>query len=85
MSNTKGMKVKDGSGYLMRDLSGSLLSDFEVLALEVGEEVSSLEVLHDDVYVVRILKDIVESDDVGMLAHFQYFYLSFKQLKILEG
>ena len=66
-------------------LPGSLFSDFEVLGLEVVEEITSLEVLHDDVNVVRILKNIVESDDVWMLAHFQYFNFSFEQFEILEG
>jgi hypothetical protein len=70
MGDTKGMKVIDGGGELMSDLLGSLLGDFEVLGLEVVEKVASLEVLHDNVNVVRVLEYVVESNDVWVLAHF---------------
>ena len=85
MGDTKGMEVIDGGCNLMGYLPGSLFGDFEVLGLEIVEEVTTFEVLHDDVNVVRILKHIVESDDVWMLAHFQHFNLSFEQFEILEG
>lgn len=74
------MEVIDGSGDLMRYLLSSLLGDFEVLGLEVVEEVATFEILHDNVDVVGVLKNIVESDDVWMLANLQHFDLSFEQL-----
>ena len=79
------MKVIDSGGNLVCYLFGSLFSDFEVLGLEVVKEIASLEILHDYVNVVGILEHVVESDDIGMLADFQYFDLSFEELEVLEG
>lgn len=63
----------------------SLLGNFEVFGFEVREEVTTLKILHDDVDIVGVLKDIVESNDVRMLADFEHFDFSFEQLDIFKG
>lgn len=52
MRDTKTMEVVDGSGDLMSNLLGSILWDLEVFSFKIGEEVSSLQVLHHNIDVV---------------------------------
>jgi len=68
----------------MSNLFGSILRDLEVLSLKVREEISSLEILHDDVDVVRVLKHIIESNDIRMLADLEYLNFSLEKLDILK-
>ena len=42
----------------MAQLLGTLLGDGELSLLKVGEKISAVELFHDDVNVILILKDI---------------------------
>jgi hypothetical protein len=84
MRNTKTMQVVNSSCDLMSNLFGSILRDLEVLSLKVREEISSLEIFHDDVDVVRVLKHIIESNDIRMLADLEYLNFSLEKLDILK-
>lgn len=53
--------------------------------MQIAEEISSPQQLHDNLNVILTLEDIVESNDAWVLAYFQNFDLTFKELKILEG
>ena len=57
----------------MSDDLGADLWHSELAFLHVCEEVSSAQILHHDVYVVFILEDIEESNDIGVLTHFENF------------
>ena len=43
----------------MRDRLGSTLGYLKVLVLQVAEEVTTLQVLHDDVNIIRVLEHVV--------------------------
>ena len=62
----------------MRDAASSTLADREVLGMQIREEIATSKHLHDDVYVVLVLKHIVEFNYVWMLTDFQHFNLSFQ-------
>lgn len=70
------VQVLQSKYELIRQLLHPLLTEVEVPCLEVVEEVGALHVVKDDVVVLAILKDVHKVDDVGMLAHFENFYLS---------
>ena len=84
VGDSKRVEVVNRSGQLMSDDASSILTDSEVLGVQVGEEVTAAEHFHDDVDVVLVLEYIVELDDVGVLADFQHFNLSFQQLQVLQ-
>ena len=60
----------------MCDVLCAPLRDHEVAITKVREEVATSQTLHDDIYVVLIFKNVVESDYARMLAHFQHLYLA---------
>ena len=58
MGHTVRVQVVEGSGNLMGKLLGTILCNSELPLLQVAEQVTAVELLHDDVDVVLILKDI---------------------------
>lgn len=77
VSYSERVQIEDGRGDLMSNGFSSLLGNLEVLRLEIVEEIATFQVLHYYVNVIRVLKNIVKSDDIRMLAYFQDFYFSF--------
>ena len=78
------MKVIDGSSHLMRNDTGSSLSDDEVLGVQVRKEVASAKHFHHNVNIVLVLKHVIELDDVRVLTYFQNLNFSFQQLQVLQ-
>jgi len=85
MSNSKRVKIEDCRRYLMGYRPSPLLCDFEILWLQVIEEIASLQVFHDDIYEVRILKHVVKTNNIGMLTHFKNLNFSFQKLHVFQG
>jgi len=77
VGNSKRVQIEDGRGDLMSNCFSSLLRNFEVLGLKIVEEIATFQVLHYYVDVIRVLKNIIKSDYIWMLAYFQDFYFSF--------
>ena len=69
----------------MRHLFGAGLRNGEFSLLEIREQVTTVELLHDDVNVVLVLEDVKQADYVRMLAHFKDFNLTTLELDILHG
>ena len=78
------MEVVESSSNLVRQLLGSGFTDLEVPPFKVGEEVTSLKILHHDVDEVLVLEYIQESDDEWMLAHLENLNLSSLKLNVLN-
>jgi hypothetical protein len=55
----------------------SLFRNFEVLGLEIVEEIATLQVLHYYIDVIRVFKNIIKSDNIWMLAYLQDLNFSF--------
>ena len=64
----------------MGELLGSLLADLEVSLLQIGEEITTMKALHNNVNVVLVLEDIKKPDNIGVLTHLQD--LDFPPLKL---
>ena len=79
------MQVEQSCADLMRKLLRALLTHRELALLKVSEQVSTVQLLHDDVNIVLVLKDVEQADDVGVLAHLENLYLSTLELDILHG
>ena len=75
MANTKRMEVVEGCRDLMSDSLSAVFSHCEFPLLKVGEKITSRQVLHHDINMVLILKDVKKSNYIGMLAHFENFNL----------
>lgn len=58
MSHTIGVQVVEGCGDLVGELLCALLRDREAALLKIREKITAIELLHDDVNVVLVLKDI---------------------------
>lgn len=84
MSHTERVKIVEGGRDLVRQLLGTSLSYLEVALLEVREQVTARQILHDNINVVLVLEDIEEADDVGVLTHLENLDLSSLQLDILQ-
>ena len=84
MSHTVRVQVVEGSSNLMGKLLGTLLANRELSLLQVAEQITTIKLLHDDVDVVLVLKDIEEANNVWMLTHFENFNFSSLQLDILH-
>lgn len=69
----------------MRQLFGPVLGDDELAPLEVIKQIASSQVLHDNVDVVLVFKQVEEPDDVRVLTHFEDFNLTALQLDVLHG
>ena len=85
MGHTVGVEVVEGGSDLVRELLGALLSHSERALFQVGEEITSVELLHNDIDVVLVLKKIKKTDDMRVLAHLEDFDLTTLQLHILHG
>ena len=68
----------------MGKLLGTFLTNSELSLLQVAEQVTTVKLLHDDVDVVLVLKNIEEANNVWMLTHFENFNFSSLQLDILH-
>ena len=58
----------------------SVLSDLELSAIKVLEEITPWAILKHDVDVFWVLKHVNHSDDVGVLADLEHLYLPFLKL-----
>ena len=58
MSHTIRVQVVEGCGNLVGELLCALLRDLEAAFLEISEKITAIELLHDDVNVVLVFKDI---------------------------
>ena len=83
MGYTIRVQVVEGSGNLMRELLSSILAYDELPLLQVAEQVATVKLLHDNVDVFLVLKNIKEANDVRMLTHLENFDFSSLQLDIL--
>ena len=77
MGYSERMEVVNGCGYLMCYCAGSIFGYLEVLGFEIVEEIAALEILHDDIDEVRILKHVIKPDYIWVLADFEHFNFSF--------
>lgn len=84
MGHTVRVEIVKCGGDLMRQHFGTIFRDRERSFLEVGEEISTIELLHNDVDVVLVLKDIKETDDMRVLTHLENLDLTTLQLDILH-
>ena len=80
MRDAKLVQIVNCSGDLMGDASRKILTNDELSLVQESEEVTSIEDLHDDVNRVLILKNVVELDNVRVLAHFKNLDLTLQQL-----
>ena len=92
MGNTERVQVENGGRNLMGDALGPLFGDLEVLRLEIIEEISASKILHDDIDVITVFENVIESDNVRMLAYFenlnfplQEFYVFQRQILFLDN
>lgn len=85
MGDAEGVQVVEGSGDLVGNDLGAVLRNGELALLQVGEEVASTQVLHHDVDVVLVLKDVKEPDDVGVLAHLKDFNFPSLELDVTDS
>ena len=76
------MQIIDRCCYLVGQFLRSLLRDDEVSSLEVGKEVTTAQMLHYNIDVFVVFKNIQQSDDERMLAHLEDLNLSPLALKI---
>ena len=84
MGHSVRVQVVEGCRDLMRELLRPVLSHRELPLLQVAEQVATVKLLHDDVDVVLILKDIEEANNVWMLTHFENFDFSSLKFDILH-
>ena len=68
----------------MRQFLGTLLGNREIAFFEIGEQISTAELLHDDVDVVLVLEDVQQTDDVRVLAHLEDLDLTPLQFDVLD-
>ena len=68
----------------MCDVFCAPLRNYKIAITKVREEVAASQTLHYDIYVVLVLKNVVELDDARMLTDLEHFYLPLQQLKILQ-
>jgi hypothetical protein len=52
------MEVVEGCGDLVGEVLCALLRDREAALLKISEKITTVELLHDDVNVILVLKDI---------------------------
>lgn len=76
MHYPEAVQVVQSRRHLMCNMFGDIFFDSEAPLFQKGKEISSLEILHDYIEVVLILKDIFELDDVWVLTNLQHLNLS---------
>ena len=69
MGYTVRVKVVESSGDLVRQLLGACLRNCEGAFLQIAEQVSAIQLLHNDIDIILILEDIKKADNVRVLAH----------------
>lgn len=84
MSYAKRVQVVNRSSNLMCNNLCSILSDFEIPALQIIKEITSFEIFHHNIDVVRVLKNIIKANDIWMLTNFKNFNFSFKKFNIFK-
>lgn len=84
MSYAKRVQVVNRSSDLMCNNLCSILSDFEISALQIIKEITSFEIFHHNIDVVRVLKNIIKANDIWMLTNFKNFNFSFKKFNIFK-
>jgi len=78
------MQVVQSGSNLMGKLLGAFFWDSERTLLKIAEKITAVELFHDDVDVVLILKDIQKANNVRVLAHLEDLDLSALKLNILD-
>lgn len=78
------MKVVQSSCNLVGHLFGTRFRNSEFPLFKVGKEVTTVKLLHNDINVVLILKNVKEPNNVRMLTHFKDFNLTTLKLNILD-
>lgn len=62
----------------MSDLATSILRELELSLLQIPKEITTLQVLHHNVKIVLVLKNIVKSCNVRVLAYLEHLDFSFQ-------
>lgn len=62
----------------MSDLATSILRELKLSLLQIPKEITTLQVLHHNVKIVLVLKNIVKSCNVRVLAYLEHFDFSFQ-------
>ena len=82
MGNAEILQVEQRSGDLMGQLLHFLFCELIILGFIIMEKGASVQVLHDYVDVLMVLKDVEQSDNVGVLADLEDLNLSLVQLEV---
>jgi hypothetical protein len=69
MGNTERVEVVESCCNLVGQHLGTLFRNLKVSLFKVSEKISTLKILHDNVYVVLVFKNIEQSNNVRVLAH----------------
>ena len=73
------MKIEDSERELVQYGTRTVLRDFEVAFIEVGKEITALEALHNDKYLVVVFENVKQADDIGVLHDFKNFNFALQQ------
>lgn len=84
VGHTKRMQVVKSCGKLVTQCLCPFFRDFEITFFKISEQITSGQVLHHDVNVLLVLENIKQSDDVGVLTHFQDFDFSSLEFHVLN-
>lgn len=68
----------------MSNYTGSSLWHYEFALVQVSEQITANEQLHHNLDWVLILKNIVESDNAGVLQNLDYLDFTLEEFKILQ-
>ena len=79
------MKVVQSSCNLVGHLFSTRFRNSEFPLFKVGKEVTTVKLLHNDIDVVLIFKNIQESDNVWVLTHFKDLNLTALKFYVLDG
>lgn len=85
MCHTIGVQIVERSCNLVTQLFGALFTYRKLTPFEIAKQVTAVQLLHHNVDIVLVFEDIEESDNVGMLAHFENLNFSPLQFDILNG
>ena len=73
MRHSVAVKIEDSERELVQYGTRTVLRDFEVAFIEVGEEITPLEALHNDKYLIVVFEHVEQADDIGVLHNFKNF------------
>lgn len=68
----------------MRDVLCDVLSHSEFALFKERKQIATFKIFHDNVEVVLIFKNVIQLDDVGVLANLEHLHLSLEQLLVLD-